>query len=240
MSRTIRVSRGDHGPGDDEPVPRPGSPLRHGFITDDADRVELSDGGLHSVWVGDDEYRATPVILSMGAEPRRLGIPGEMELPAAGCPPAESATAPSSRTRCRRDRWRRLGDGGLHLRRQVSTDLVLTNRRDEFRASQIMQDRAAGRYPTSPQDSFVPEEFVAGEGNLQHVRLRNSETGGDGGPQHGGVFVAIGHIPQSELVKDQVEVDDGGTSITRRDPRRRTLAECSQSATSSTAPTARR
>src|SRR5215211_6258721 len=50
------------------------------FITDDATRIELSDGGIHSMWVGDDEYRARAVILAMGAEPKRLGIPGEMEL----------------------------------------------------------------------------------------------------------------------------------------------------------------
>src|SRR5204863_5434887 len=50
------------------------------FITDDATRIELSDGGIHTVWVGDEEYRTRAVILAMGAEPKRLGIPGEMEL----------------------------------------------------------------------------------------------------------------------------------------------------------------
>ena len=47
------------------------------FITDDAERVELSDGGVQRVWLGDDEYTAKAVILSMGAEPKRLAIPGE-------------------------------------------------------------------------------------------------------------------------------------------------------------------
>src|SRR4029077_9425204 len=50
------------------------------FITDDATRVELSDGGLQRVFLNDDEYRAKTVILAMGAEPKRLGVPGEMEL----------------------------------------------------------------------------------------------------------------------------------------------------------------
>src|SRR5258708_1258203 len=54
------------------------------FVTDDVDRVELSDdGGVHRVFLGDEEHLAKTVILSMGAEPRRLGIPGEMEL--SGC-----------------------------------------------------------------------------------------------------------------------------------------------------------
>ena len=50
------------------------------FITDDATKVELSDGGIQRVWVGDDEYRAKTVILAMGAQPKRLGLPGEIEL----------------------------------------------------------------------------------------------------------------------------------------------------------------
>src|ERR671910_1744960 len=50
------------------------------FITDDADRVELSDGGVQKVFLGDEEHRAKTIILSMGAEPRRLGIPGEQEV----------------------------------------------------------------------------------------------------------------------------------------------------------------
>src|ERR687893_3075281 len=50
------------------------------FVTDDATRIELSDGDLQHVWVGDDEYVARAVILAMGAEPKRLGVPGELEL----------------------------------------------------------------------------------------------------------------------------------------------------------------
>ena len=50
------------------------------FVTDDVDRVELSDGGVQKVFLGDEEHRAKTVILAMGAEPKRLGVPGEMEL----------------------------------------------------------------------------------------------------------------------------------------------------------------
>src|ERR1700709_359857 len=53
------------------------------FVTDDVDRVELSDGGVQKVFLGDEEYRAKTVILAMGAEPKRLGAPGEREL--SGC-----------------------------------------------------------------------------------------------------------------------------------------------------------
>src|SRR5919201_3611767 len=54
------------------------------FITDDATRIELSDGGIQRVWVGDAEHLAKAVILAMGAEPKRLGIPGELELAGRG------------------------------------------------------------------------------------------------------------------------------------------------------------
>src|SRR3954463_1773465 len=54
------------------------------FVTDDADRVELSDGGIQRVFIGDDAYETKALILAMGAEPRRLGIPGEMELAGRG------------------------------------------------------------------------------------------------------------------------------------------------------------
>src|SRR5262245_57029147 len=54
------------------------------FVTDDADRVELTDGDIQRVFIGDAEYTAKSIILAMGAEPRRLGIPGEMELAGRG------------------------------------------------------------------------------------------------------------------------------------------------------------
>ena len=90
------------------------------FVTDDVDRVELSDGGVQKVFLGDEEHRAKTVILAMGAEPRRLGVPGEMEL---GGP----RRLHLRRLRRRllqgpagaRDRRRRLGDGGLDLHLQV-------------------------------------------------------------------------------------------------------------------------
>ena len=90
------------------------------FITDDATRVELSDGGIQRVWVNDDEYRAKTVILAMGAEPKRLGVPGEMELGGRGvstCGVCDGAFFKGRDVVV--DRRRRHGDGGLDLRLQV-------------------------------------------------------------------------------------------------------------------------
>ncbi len=69
------------------------------FVTDDVDRIELSDGGVHKVYLGDEEHLAKTVILAMGAEPRRLGVPVRSSWAAAASPPAASATAPSSKAR---------------------------------------------------------------------------------------------------------------------------------------------
>ena len=90
------------------------------FVTDDVDRVELSDGGVQKVYLGDEEHLAKTVILAMGAEPRRLGIPGEIELGGRGvstCGVCDGAFFKDQEVD--RDRRRRLGDGGLDLHLQV-------------------------------------------------------------------------------------------------------------------------
>ena len=94
---------------------------------------------------------------------------------------------------------------------KFATDLTIVNRRDEFRASSIMRERAAERPNIEFKTPFVPEEFVGGDaGNLDHVRLRNAETGEGEDFQVEGAFVAIGHIPKSEIVVGQVETDEDG------------------------------
>ena len=67
------------------------------FVTDDVDRVELSDGGVQKVFLGEEEHRAKTVILAMGAEPRGSASPARSSWAAAASPPAGSATAPSSK-----------------------------------------------------------------------------------------------------------------------------------------------
>ena len=150
------------------------------FVTDDVDRVELSDGGVQKVFLGDEEHLAKTVILAMGAEPRRLGIPGEMELGGRGvstCGVCDGAFFKDQKVIV-------IGGGDSAMEDSIfiskfASELTVVNRRDEFRASKIMLERAAraGQHRASrPRSS--PEEFVAGEdGKLDHVRLRNAETG---------------------------------------------------------------
>ena len=187
------------------------------LVTDDVDRVELSDGGIHKVFLGDEEHLASTVVLAMGAEPRRLGVPGEIELGGRGvstCGVCDGAFFKDQDVVV-------IGGGDSAMEDSIfiskyASDLTVINRRDEFRASQIMFDRASEQPNISFRTPYVPEEFVAGEdGKLDHVRLRNAETGETEEMKTDGAFVAIGHIPKSEIVQGQVDTDENGYVLTQ-------------------------
>ncbi len=187
------------------------------FVTDDVDRVELSDGGVQKVYLGDEEHLARTVILAMGAEPRRLGVPGEIELGGCGvstCGVCDGAFFKDQKVIV-------IGGGDSAMEDSIfiskfASELIVVNRRDEFRASKIMFERAQERPNISFKTPFVVEEFVGGDaGKLDRVRLRNAETGETEDVQTGGAFIAIGHIPKSEIVVDQVDTDEEGYIVTQ-------------------------
>jgi thioredoxin reductase (NADPH) len=196
------------------------------FITDDATRIELSDGGGQRVWVGDSEHVAKTVILAMGAEPKRLGIPGEMELAGRGvstCGVCDGAFFKGEKVLV-------IGGGDSAMEDSIfiakyASDLGIVHRRNEFRASKIMLERAKAVPNISLKTPYVPEEFVAGDdGKLAKVRLRHAETGEHEDVEAGGAFVAIGHTPRSELVSDQIATDEHGYVLTREGSTRTDLA----------------
>jgi thioredoxin reductase (NADPH) len=186
------------------------------FVTDDVDRVELFDGGVQKVYLGDEEHLARTVILATGAEPRRLGVPGELELSGRGvstCGVCDGAFFKDQRVIV-------IGGGDSAMEDSIfiskfASQLTVVNRRDEFRASKIMQERARERPNIDFKTPFVADEFVAGEdGKLDHVRLRNVQTGETEDFEADGAFVAIGHIPKSEIVAGQVRTDEDGYVVT--------------------------
>lgn len=196
------------------------------FVTDDVDRVELSDGGVQKVFLGDEEHRAKTVILAMGAEPKRLGVPGEMELGGRGvstCGVCDGAFFKDQKVIV-------IGGGDSAMEDSIfiskfAKELTVVNRRDEFRASKIMFDRTREKENIELKTPFVAEEFVAGEsGKLEKVRLRNAETGAEEEIATDGAFVAIGHVPKSEIVQGQVETDEDGYIVTEPGATRTNLA----------------
>jgi thioredoxin reductase (NADPH) len=180
------------------------------FITDDATRVELSDGGIQTVWIGDEVHQAKAVVLAMGAQHKKLGIEGEELLSGRGvsyCATCDAAFFKEHDTVI-------VGGGDSAMEEAIflakfAARVHVIHRRDEFRASAIMLDRARAVGNIEFVTPYAPEEFVAGEnGALASVRARHSETGELRDVPATGAFIAIGHEPQSELVAGQIELDD--------------------------------
>ena len=184
------------------------------LVTDHATRVELASepGGIHRVWVEDEEHAARAVILAMGAEHRKLGVPGEAELSGRGV--SYCATCDAAFFKGRRTAIVGGGDSAMEeamFLAKFSSTVTIVNRRDDFRASRIMLDRARAVPNIEWLTPYEVEELQPGEGGrLGVARLRNTATAEQRELELSGLFVAIGHEPQSELVRGQVELDPNG------------------------------
>ncbi|HEY3726455.1 MAG TPA: thioredoxin-disulfide reductase [Solirubrobacteraceae bacterium] len=186
--------------------------------TDDATAVELSrDGGPHKVFVGDQVHLTRTVILAMGAQHRKLDVPGELELSGRGvsyCATCDAAFFKQAPTVI-------VGGGDSAMEEAMflakfASKVDVVHRRNEFRASAIMLDRARAVPNIEFITPYVVEEFVAGENkSLAVARLRNTEDGSERELEIGGAFIAVGHDPQSQLVAGQVETDDAGYVVTK-------------------------
>jgi thioredoxin reductase (NADPH) len=182
--------------------------------TDQAERVELAEeiGGVHRVWVGEREHRARTVILAMGAEHKKLGVPGEEELSGRGvsyCATCDAAFFKGAQTVI-------VGGGDSAMEEAIflskfAAKVTIVHRRDEFRASKIMLERAREQTNIEFLTPYTVERFVPGEGGaLSTAKLLNTETGERRELPITGAFVAIGHEPQSGLVAGQIDVDENG------------------------------
>ncbi len=189
------------------------------LLTDQADRVELSNepGGIHSVWVGDTEHRARTVVLAMGAEHKKLGVSGEEELSGRGvsyCATCDAAFFRGAPTII-------VGGGDSAMEEAIflskfASKVIVVHRRDEFRASKIMLERARAQENIEFLTPYRVEEFVPCEaGTLGHARLVNTETGEEREVPVSGTFIAVGHEPQSALVRGQIDVDENGYVTTQ-------------------------
>jgi len=188
--------------------------------TDDVTKVELaSDGGLHKVWVGDDLYESRTVVLAMGAQHRKLGVPGELELSGRGvsyCATCDAAFFRGVPTVI-------VGGGDSAMEEAMflskfSSTVTIVHRRNDFRASKIMLERAKAIPNIEWLTPYVIEQLATGEsgnGSLEVAHLRNTEDGSERSLETAGAFVAIGHEPQSQLVAGQVDLDENGYVATK-------------------------
>ncbi len=185
--------------------------------TDDVTALELSRGGSpHKVWVGDQLHLTKTVLLAMGAQHRKLDVAGEQELAGRGvsycatCDAAFFKNVPSII----------VGGGDSAMEEAIflakfASRVVVVNRRDEFRASAIMLDRAKAIPNIEFLTPYVVDEFSSNGGkSLAVAKLRNTGDGSTEELEIGGAFIAIGHVPQSQLVIGQVQTDDEGYVVT--------------------------
>src|SRR5918997_3105802 len=184
------------------------------FITDDATKLELSDepGDVHVVHVGDQQIRTRALVLAMGAEPKKLGVPGEEELAARGvsyCATCDAAFFRDADTIV-------VGGGDTAMEdatflSKFARKVSIVHRRPEFRASAIMLDRARKADNIELVTPYVIQSFQPGDaGALGTAVLENTEDGSTKEIPVTGAFVAIGHQPNSHLVDGQIDLDDEG------------------------------
>jgi thioredoxin reductase (NADPH) len=176
------------------------------FVTDDVTKVDLSERPFR-VWVGEDEYRAESVIVATGANARQLGLESERSLQGRGvsyCAVCDAAFF--------RDKTVVVVGGGDSAMEEATflakfaSKVIVVHRRDVFRASQIMTDRARATEKIEFVIDSVVEE-VRGEGVVTGVVVRNVKSGELTEIPADGLFVAIGHDPNTELFKGQLDMD---------------------------------
>jgi thioredoxin reductase (NADPH) len=186
------------------------------YLTDDVTRVDFSQQPFR-VWVGDDEYQAKSVIVATGASARQLGLESERALQGRGvtyCATCDGAFYRDCEVVV-------VGGGDSSMEEALfltkfASKVTVVHRRDEFRASQIMLDRAQANEKIEFLTPFVVEEVLAGEnGKMRAVLIRDVETGETRELEADGLFVAIGHDPNTALFLDQLDHDEAGYLVTK-------------------------
>ena len=185
------------------------------FLTDDVTRVDFSERPF-KVYVGNDEYRADSIIVATGSSARQLGLESELRLQGRGvsyCATCDAAFF--------RDKVVVVVGGGDSAMEEAlfisrfARKVILVHRREEFRASPIMVDRAQASNKIEFVLNKVVEE-VLGDGKVSGVRLSDTTTGEESTIEADGIFVAIGHDPNTALFLDQLDHEpDTGYLLTR-------------------------
>jgi thioredoxin reductase (NADPH) len=187
------------------------------FVTADVTKVDLA-GPPFRVWVDDQEYSGKALIVATGAKARMLGLPGERQYLGRGV--STCATCDGFFYRNRELVVVGGGDSALEeatFLTRFATKVTVVHRRDRLRASKVMQDRAFA----NPKIEFAWNSVVVdvlGEQTVTGVQLRNLTDGSESELSVAGMFVAIGHTPNTELFAGQLELDQAGYVLTPKAP----------------------
>jgi thioredoxin reductase (NADPH) len=184
------------------------------FITDDVTKVDFSERPFR-ISVGNDEYRAQAVIIATGAHARQLGLESERRLQGRGvsyCATCDAAFFPEKHVIV-------VGGGDSAMEEatflaRFAAKVTIVHRRDDYRASQIMVDRARANERIEWITNAVVDE-VLGDDRVTGVRLRDVNTDETWELEADGLFAAIGHDPNTALFLDQLDHDDAGYLITK-------------------------
>ncbi len=183
------------------------------IISSNVTNVDFSERPF-KVWVDDDLYESDTVIISTGASARWLGIPGEEKLRGFGV--SACATCDGFFFRDREIAVVGGGDSAMEealFLTKFASKVTIIHRRDEFRASKIMARRALDHPKIEVMWDSVPEEIL-GEDGVTGVRVRNVKTDAESVLEVEGVFVAIGHTPNTSVFADHLELDAAGYIVT--------------------------
>ena len=168
------------------------------------------------VLTGSEEYEAKAVIVCTGATPRKIGIEGEQTFSGKGV----SYCATCDGAFFRNQDIAVVGGGDTCMEEatfltKFASKVHIIHRRDTFRASRIMQDRALSNENIEVHWNSVIED-IKGDQKVQQIILKDTKTGENKTLEMGGVFVAIGHEPNTELFKNQLEMDENGYIIQKQ------------------------
>ena len=175
------------------------------------ERVDFSERPF-KLWAEDEDEPvfARAVVIATGAKAKWLGLPGEERLMGrgvSGCATCDGFFFKDKRVAV-------VGGGDTAMEEALfltkfAAEVLLIHRRDQFRASKIMLDRAQ----KNPKITFITDtviQDVLGEDSVEGVTIKNLKTGEEREVQVDGFFAAIGHAPATGIFEDQVEMDDGG------------------------------
>src|SRR5271155_979302 len=188
-----------------------GTEFKSGVITD----VDVSQRPFKIV-AGKDTYEAKALIVAAGASARLIGLPNERELIGHGV--STCATCDGYFFRGKPIGVVGGGDTAMeeaNFLSRYASKVYLIHRRNEFRASKIMIDRARANEKIQFVTPFAVEEILAPKGHVEGARLRNLQTKEIREIAVDGIFVAIGHDPNSTVFKGKLEMDSNGYLVAK-------------------------